>query len=93
MIDGGSRGGSPSSWRAWIEIHNPLLDPAGWQSPSSWRAWIEILSKVQLTSEIEVALLVEGVDRNTKASRVIENWRPSPSSWRAWIEISAYTAA
>ena len=35
--------GSPSSWRAWIEIaliHDFVEAPT--VSPSSWRAWIEI---------------------------------------------------
>ena len=57
-------------------------------SPSSWRAWIEIATfSLEQARPEEVALLMEGVDRN------IENrFRQlcpdrSPSSWRAWIEI------
>ena len=38
--------------------------------------------------EIErVALLAEGVDRNSEAVRIIREMRMSPSSRRAWIEI------
>ena len=34
---------SPSSRRAWIEIHNCYIIGDGKESPSSRRAWIEIL--------------------------------------------------
>ena len=37
-----------------------------------------------------VALLAEGVDRNTPPKRVRTAGRRSPSSRRAWIEISQY---
>ena len=36
-------------------------------SPSSWRAWIEISIKNLYMGEVEVALLMEGVDRNWQA--------------------------
>ena len=37
----------------------------------------------------QVALLAEGVDRNTLMERLSEESDPSPSSRRAWIEIGA----
>ena len=57
---------SPSSRRAWIEIPENgfwcfKLDP----SPSSRRAWIEIFGKDRITLSVGVALLAEGVDRNS----------------------------
>ena len=58
---------SPSSWRAWIEIHthHKGCDVKG--SPSSWRAWIEILNGFIVYLHRLVALLMEGVDRNVSA--------------------------
>ena len=57
---------SPSSRRAWIEIN------ADWtqaiqavESPSSRRAWIEIFTPKLRAKAEKVALLAEGVDRNT----------------------------
>ena len=37
------------------------------ESPSSRRAWIEILQQGCCPDEVRVALLAEGVDRNTSA--------------------------
>ena len=58
--------GSPSSRRAWIEIswlaHLAVLRH---KSPSSRRAWIEILRTSTCFHSVAVALLAEGVDRNT----------------------------
>ena len=56
---------SPSSQRAWIEIKNhPLLGLVD-RSPSSQRAWIEISPGFRPRPQSRVALLAEGVDRNT----------------------------
>ena len=56
-------------------------------SPSSRRAWIEILwQKNSLTRET-VALLAEGVDRNSTSYSAARGALKSPSSRRAWIEI------
>ena len=56
---------SPSSRRAWIEI--PSFAPAfvRKQSPSSRRAWIEMHPVTPGLPRAKVALLAEGVDRNT----------------------------
>ena len=57
---------SPSSRRAWIEIPKRRPRPASiTASPSSRRAWIEIFSQLSSPSTSSVALLAEGVDRNT----------------------------
>ena len=37
---------------------------------------------------VQVALLTEGVDRNSNADSGISGRLPSPSSRRAWIEIT-----
>ena len=56
---------SPSSWRAWIEISRSRpLTRASPRSPSSWRAWIEIQVPHSGLPARQVALLMEGVDRN-----------------------------
>ena len=78
---------SPSSRRAWIEISQVLEPSNGPKSPSSRRAWIEIRlygEGIRLTA---VALLAEGVDRNTKVAEDVWRYCGSPSSRRAWIEI------
>ena len=56
-------------------------------SPSSRRAWIEIFAAMCYSFPPPVALLAEGVDRNSEAifNKFPEN--KSPSSRRAWIEI------
>ena len=56
-------------------------------SPSSRRAWIEIQRNPSLTLRRAVALLAEGVDRNSKRSNKAAQGDKSPSSRRAWIEI------
>ncbi len=56
-------------------------------SPSSRRAWIEITAFVGVSVMDVVALLAEGVDRNTRNGRSITVRRKSPSSRRAWIEM------
>ena len=57
-------------------------------SPSSRRAWIEMNSGGwQTTKRKPVALLAEGVDRNTGALPAPQKGEPSPSSRRAWIEM------
>ena len=61
--------GSPSSRRAWIEIGRMPQPWAGRTSPSSRRAWIEIRMSRIMPGALQVALLAEGVDRN---SSVIE---------------------
>ena len=82
---------SPSSRRAWIEITTAWTSPICrcW-SPSSRRAWIEIPKRsMRRAGPAPVALLAEGVDRNTKGTVIITSLKESPSSRRAWIEISA----
>ena len=61
---------SPSSRRAWIEIHICALC-AGFpaKSPSSRRAWIEMIRRGAAAGHHRVALLAEGVDRNKNARR------------------------
>ena len=59
---------SPSSRRAWIEICQILAYARnGSASPSSRRAWIEIRQRQKSINSTIVALLAEGVDRNTSA--------------------------
>ena len=81
---------SPSSRRAWIEISRA----AKWcaiiyGSPSSRRAWIEIKPLHRLCLVVRVALLAEGVDRNSMYRTVPYGKIESPSSRRAWIEMRA----
>ena len=57
---------SPSSRRAWIEIRLQLCKQHRHMSPSSRRAWIEISSAMSAVAALSVALLAEGVDRNSK---------------------------
>ena len=59
---------SPSSRRAWIEIRQAVRPAGGSGSPSSRRAWIEIAGKPCGSEQRKVALLAEGVDRNTLTS-------------------------
>ena len=57
---------SPSSRRAWIEISRSIGIISDAQlSPSSRRAWIEICDSSTPRMFPIVALLAEGVDRNT----------------------------
>ena len=59
---------SPSSRRAWIEICSSSLRCRCSRSPSSRRAWIEIGHVLAVVNgDWLVALLAEGVDRNTVA--------------------------
>ena len=58
------------------------------RSPSSRRAWIEICRLPSQTFRILVALLAEGVDRNSPRLFRSLAMSTSPSSRRAWIEIS-----
>ena len=51
-----------------------LVLPSHLLSPSSWRAWIEMLGEGWHVGSFQVALLVEGVDRNT-APAVAFSWR------------------
>ena len=78
---------SPSSRRAWIEI--PFFAAAAGfeKSPSSRRAWIEICRLPKNVPHRLVALLAEGVDRNSSSSLMRRRIVESPSSRRAWIEI------
>ena len=78
---------SPSSRRAWIEIRLAGSPRRLGESPSSRRAWIEIERLRRGCPLWTVALLAEGVDRNTgdKTGNLTMHW--SPSSRRAWIEI------
>ena len=79
---------SPSSRRAWIEIRQGLASVSqSWASPSSRRAWIEIKRSAAAGASGGVALLAEGVDRNTEREDKVAERNLSPSSRRAWIEI------
>ena len=78
---------SPSSRRAWIEICWFLLLEMWMKSPSSRRAWIEISPRGSPRRRRTVALLAEGVDRNTHGMYSFQQSDESPSSRRAWIEI------
>ena len=80
---------SPSSRRVWIEIRSwATRFSAPETSPSSRRAWIE-MSGTSLPARADaVALLAEGVDRNTNRYKLFRRRGQSPSSRRAWIEIT-----
>ena len=85
-----SAGWSPSSRRAWIEMtsltgRRTRASP----SPSSRRAWIEIEGCRGRLPSAPVALLAEGVDRNTHDLLDLCAVSLSPSSRRAWIEIES----
>ena len=58
-------GASPSSRRAWIEIILRAKEGVQGQSPSSRRAWIEITNVNYVKTGCIVAILAEGVDRNS----------------------------
>ena len=78
---------SPSSRRAWIEM---IPARPRWKisaSPSSRRAWIEIHRPCTSFPSTSVALLAEGVDRNSEWMCALSLLLSSPSSRRAWIEI------
>ena len=64
---------SPSSRRAWIEIQPFLQNNRAQASPSSRRAWIEIALLYFLALAWLVALLAEGVDRNTQTAKRVKN--------------------
>ena len=57
------------------------------ESPSSRRAWIEIQIHKSKFPVLVVALLAEGVDRNSDMVLFVKRTAQSPSSRRAWIEI------
>ena len=78
---------SPSSRRAWIEIMAKAKCLPPLRSPSSRRAWIEIALQTTTWHRKRVALLAEGVDRNTHKNGTLGGEDASPSSRRAWIEI------
>ena len=63
-------------------------DAAGLGSPSSRRAWIELFLSHAAYCGNTVALLAEGVDRNTYYDPRLAALGESPSSRRAWIEIT-----
>ena len=83
---------SPSSRRAWIEIARLWAGHIWPESPSSRRAWIEIHRPQRKPRQSTlVALLAEGVDRNTSPGHSRHLRKVSPSSRRAWIEIAYAT--
>ena len=43
---------SPSVWRVWIEIDDPLTVSATGRSPSVWRVWIEIPPYAQILPQV-----------------------------------------
>ena len=51
-----------------------------------------MILKNSLKTAFPVALLAEGVDRNSQPPPIMSVTRPSPSSRRAWIEINLYAA-
>ena len=57
------------------------------RSPSSRRAWVEILTQAAGCYPCRVALLAEGVGRNTQLLRMAVERKKSPSSRRAWVEM------
>ena len=57
------------------------------QSPSSRRAWVEISQISAPRRNIQVALLTEGVGRNSFRLSLCPCARASPSSRRAWVEM------
>ena len=61
-------------------------------SPSSRRAWIEISTSTHTGMVSSVALLAEGVDRNSDYEDVQTPPAQSPSSRRAWIEIRSHAS-
>ena len=60
--------GSPSSRRAWVEMHALGRRPCRSKSPSSRRAWVEISGGWPPCMAGAVALLAEGVGRNSISS-------------------------
>ena len=66
-----SRGLSPSSRRAWIEMSYGDSQTGQGKSPSSRRAWIEIQNPCCHRRSWRVALLTEGVDRNVSVAGVL----------------------
>ena len=80
--------GSPSSWRAWIEILCTCL----LRMNSGVALLMEGVDRNRGTSGpmllFLVALLAEGVDRNSIRAATNHSSTLSPSSRRAWIEIS-----
>ena len=60
---------SPSSRRAWIEMSDVAYQAITQKSPSSRRAWIEIFCTITVGYRHAVALLAEGVDRNSGDGR------------------------
>ena len=57
-------------------------------SPSSRRAWVEIAISLTFSLSSSVALLAEGVGRNSINDVLAAAGRASPSSRRAWVEIT-----
>ena len=74
---------SPSSRRAWIEISKLPLRSSNFVSPSSRRAWIEITPTRLPWPTVTVALLAEGVDRNSfLRARITPSRRRPPRGGR-----------
>ena len=73
--------GSPSTRRAWIEIHFAHIETMNAKtSPSTRRAWIEIYNIECCAFFSVVALHPEGVDRNSVSpfANAIAFSRPPP---------------
>ena len=66
---------------------NSLYFPAHLLSPSSRRAWVEINAMALALCRLAVALLAEGVGRNSWCYTIAVAFATSPSSRRAWVEI------
>ena len=70
---------SPSSRRAWVEISSGRgTGNTHTRSPSSRRAWVEILSAALSAFASAVALLAEGVGRNSVVSLYRRQPQPRP---------------
>ena len=78
---------SPSSRRAWIEIHLASRDDR-FDAVALLAEGVDRNCADQHRFDHKgVALLAEGVDRNSSEEPYERWWGKSPSSRRAWIEI------
>mgnify|MGYP004564486655 CR=1 FL=1 len=70
---------SPSSRRAWIEMDSRIVPHTACnRSPSSRRAWIEMSPLLYHHQGVFVALLTEGVDRNSLSAPEASGWPRRP---------------
>ena len=84
---------SPSSRRAWIEIHSCHQAHRSNRSPSSRRAWIEIVHDMQVVPATFPSPSSRRAWIEIPQKAALPRCRnTSPSSRRAWIEIFGQTA-